>query len=691
MLFAGGKAWAAFKIAGLAGDLLTWATNTGRATVATEAHTVASAANTAGQRVNTAAQNENTAAIARNAAARATATTAGTAGAAAQAALGAQTAATAGQVAKAGIVWRGFTGLFGPWGIVLATLLPEIKSIGVAIGETAAKWMGWEKVLKDSEEKIRAQEDATKRMIEAQVRQNQVLQEARDRQFELSKASRGLIANFDELRGKGDSAAEAVGKIGKDFDLSTMPGIRDATAVLDKLLSDGKLTADQFRAAWEKALDGKDLAVFEVEARAALTGTAREVERLAQIMDASLRAAVKRTGVEFEVLRGGVGAASRSAANDIDVIINGLDKLKAEGVDTARVLALQFGKAISTADSEQALEDLRLKIEAVRRTLGDKIADGLLDQAKQKSDALRDSLDNVLPGIQGVREAMRALGVTSDETFKNTAAQSEKAYRTLRESGTASARELAEGFKRYAADAIAANNGIASSTLQTEAAMRGLVISTDGTGRAVIQTAAEAEKAIGRLAGAYDKAGAAAERSGARAVAAIERQAAAVENLTSDGFKANADGSAAGQFNNTLPVNQAYAIVEKLRNGELSAADLGAAQAAVRQAKNAQQWIDNASSVNAGAVSVDARTSTEALLREVQRALATVQAMTNPKDSAGINSTQPGAAPAPRESVRTVNINLPNRRASVRVASQADSDTLASVLRGLETAAGSSS
>lgn len=699
VLYAAGKAWAAFKIAGLAGDLLTWATNTGRATAATEAHTVASAANTAAQRTNTAAQIENTAAIVSNAAARANnvaataaGTAAATAGAAAQTALGAQTAATAGQVAKAGIVWRGFTSLFGPWGLVLAALLPEIKSIGVAIGETAAKMAGWGKALKDAEDRARAEEAATKAQIEAKTRLNRVLQEARDKQFELTKAAGGLIANFDQLRSKGDSAAEAIGKIGKDFDLSTVPGIRDATAVLDKLQADGKLTAEQFRAAWAKALDGKDLAVFEVEARAALAGTTREVERLAQIMDATLRAAVSRTGVEFEVLQGRVGSAARSAANDIDIIINGLERLKAEGVDTTRVLATQLGKAINTADSEKALEDLRLKIDTVRRTLGDKIADGLLDQAKQKSDALRDSLDNVLPGIQSVREAMRALGVTSDETLKHTAAQSEQAYRTLTQSGTASARELTEGFKKYAADAIAANNGVASSTIQTEAAMRGLVVSADSTGRNVIQTAAEAEKAIGRLAGAYDKAGAAAERSSAQAVAAIKRQAAALENLTADGFKANADGSAAGQFNNSLPVNYAHAIAEKLRKGELSADDLGAAKAAAKQAQDSQAWLDSARTLNAGAVSLDAMASTQALVRETQRALEIVQDMAGRKDERGsMDSQRPSTAQTPRETIKTLDIKINGQSRRVRVASQADSNTLTGILRDLESAAGSAS
>ena len=80
----------------------------------------------------------------------------------------------------------------------------------------------------------------------------------------------------------------------------------------------------------------------------------------------------------------------------------------AQGLDAGRVLTASFVNAINTADSEKALETIRAKVEEVRSVLGDKIADGLLDQAKEKAEALADALDKATPGINSVREAMAA-------------------------------------------------------------------------------------------------------------------------------------------------------------------------------------------------------------------------------------------------------------------------------------------
>ena len=95
---------------------------------------------------------------------------------------------------------------------------------------------------------------------------------------------RELDKQFDALVEKGDTAAEALGKIGKDFDLSSAPGIRDATLVLDGLVAQGKITATQFRDAWASALKDVNLAEFEVRARQALSNTQEDAQRLQQAL-----------------------------------------------------------------------------------------------------------------------------------------------------------------------------------------------------------------------------------------------------------------------------------------------------------------------------------------------------------------------------------------------------------------------
>lgn len=533
-----GKLWAAIKIAGLASDFGAWALKTLSATTAVEANTVAVGANTLAQRGNSAAVAANAAAQAANTTATAASTAAKAANAAswasiatfagqatsatqaATAATAASTAAVAGKTAGLGLLGgalRGVTSLLGgPVGLIATVVLfsGEIKrgatavfEWGMSFTEAGQKLKQYDQSLRDAEARARLAAEAAKEHQAALERQAAALEQARIKSFELSKEAMGLVAQFDKLRKDGDSAAEAIGKIGKDFDLSNVPGIKNAAAVLDMLVADGKLSAEQFRAAWAKALDGKDLAQFEVLARAAFSGAAREGERVGQLLDATVREAVRRTGLDFEQLQGKIGAASRSALNDLDAIVGGLDRLKSQGVDTGRVLAASLTKAIDTADSQKAIDEVRARVESLRKELGNKVADGLLDQIKAKAEAVKDALDKAVPGVTSLREAMKQLGVVSDESLRNTAATSKQAYDAMTTSGKASARELSEGFRRAAEEAIAANNGIAPSWVTAQAGVRGFKLEADGAGKTILRSMADAKKAVEGVGDAAGRAG----------------------------------------------------------------------------------------------------------------------------------------------------------------------------------------
>ena len=557
-LTAAGKAWAAIKISGLVADFARWATSTLAATKELEVNTAAAARNTVAQQANTAASAQNTVAQASNT----TATTANTAARAANAkawgdigaftraagaAQGVATAATtantaavaanAAQAAKAGIVWRGASALMGPWGIAVAALTPEILGLGQALGEQAAKWMGYGKVIEDAERQMRVADEAAKVHAESLRRNNALMEEARSRQFDLGKESRGLVSKFDQLRQSGDSAADAIAKIGKDFDLSNAAGIRSATAALDKLAADGKLSASELQTAWAQALDGKDLAKFEILARqafasagqeanklrvqieeaiskgaspevikamqdrleGAMAAAGRETERVAQMMDQTLREAVRRTGLDFTDLQGRMTTASRSVINDLDVVINGMGRLKEEGVDTGRVLEASFVKALNTADSQQAVEEVTNRIEELRGKLGERVADGLLDQAKDKLQQLKKAADEAKPGINSLEEALGKLGVTSDKALKDVAAKSKAAYTYMVETGKGSAREMSGSFKKMADDAIAANDGVADEFVKSQASVRGWRIEVDQAGKATAVAANDSKRALDGL------------------------------------------------------------------------------------------------------------------------------------------------------------------------------------------------
>lgn len=639
-LMMAGKAWAAIKIAGLAADVYRWATASAAATTAVQANTAAVGTNTAAHVANAAAQR---------------------ASAAAGSAAGAAGGAVASGAAKASGAVSGLATTLFRMNAALA-IVANSPEIGTWLGEGIAKWQGYGKVIKDAEDRLRLQEEASRSNAAQQRAMAIALQDARDKQFQLSKEATGLVGKFDEMRTKGDSAAEAVGKIGKDFDLASVKGIADAGAVLDKLRADGKLTAQQFQDAWAQALKGEDLAVFETKARAAFSGATREADRLAAVLDGSAREAIRRTGLEWEVLAGGSGKASQSAINDTEAIIASLDRLKAQGVDTGTALAASIGRGIETADSQKSIDALRGQIEAMRKQLGDKVADGLLVQLNTQADALRVKLDQLKPGIQSVAEAMSLFGLKSAEAMKATADNSRQAYEVLRNSGVASADQLRTAFTKMAEDAIAANKGIAPSWLDTEDAILRNREAVEHFGRSAVDSydrAGRAAKDFQRIAASDDR------RSRATGVIGPSQE---IKSTTGNTREERLAGE------NAVDMNLQFQLRDKLKAGTLGAADLGAIKTVIETLKQQQAINASASKLSAGFMSTEGlrdAASWQATRAQLEQVVANLEGAT--RGGGGKNTTH------------NVKLELPGGdKSEVGVASEGDAKTLVDTLARLK-------
>jgi tape measure domain-containing protein len=695
-----GQVFAAYKALNLAADFLGFNAAVQASTVATTQNTAATATNTVAKQTSVVTTTEQAAASARAAgslaflsqasAANTVVTNTNTAAQVSNAlAVEAGGKASAAAAAGAGIFGGGLAAItraFAP--LALLDIALSFKNYGTAIGEAAAKLIGY----KDRTDEIAKSEKLAAAQAEelatARKRQAAADKDAADARFGLTKRGAELVANFDELIKKGDSANEAIGKIGKDFDLAKVAGIKDATAVLDKLLADGKLTASEFKKAWSDALKGADLAVFETQARAALSGTAREAERLAQMLDATLREAVKRTGLDFDVISGGMGKAARSAINDTDAIVKGLDSLKKQGVDTGQALAASIGKSINAADSKPAIDAVRAQIESLRTVLGHKITDGFLDQAKLKANELADALDKAKPGVNSLREAMAELGMKSRDELQATASKATAAFDTIKVAGQQEGESYA-GWQARKADAakvmldriIAANGGIATEAVKTRAAMEGLELSVDSVGKTTVRAMADGKKGVDDLSASFRSAGDAADDM-ARHVAA----AAAI----ADKYGAPKGGSVTGNNRDERLAGQAatdgsgaFALRAKQRAGTLSGADLQTAEAVLAAAEFNKRMLEK----NATAYSIEGTlsvfeelNSAKMILEEVKRKAGTAQ------PGAGNAGT---AAPAAANSTYVVKLDFGNGSVqNVNVASANDAQVLIGALQQARSAAG---
>lgn len=154
---------------------------------------------------------------------------------------------------------------------------------------------------------------------------------------------------------------------------------------------------------------------------------------------------------------------------------------------------------------------------------------------------------------------------------------------------------------------------------------------------------------------------------------------------TSDGFKANKDGSAAGGFTNTLVTKTAFDLVEKSRAGLLTAADLEMANEGFRQAQEVMRYIQN---TQAGFASQIARSSSEAIYQGAKSALEQVNRLVAIEAEASAEPRVPKnqtaiPTPTPTTSNKTITVRLQNGNTteSVTVANQAQADALIRALQ----------
>ncbi len=172
-----------------------------------------------------------------------------------------------------------------------------------------------------------------------------------------------------------------------------------------------------------------------------------------------------------------------------------MDELKNKGVDVGRALDASISNAINTATNQQELDALKLKIEDLRGVLGSKVADGLLQQAGQQLIDVKNKADEARSGINSTAEAFSLFGMKTPEQLKGVAEQYKQAFTEMENSGQATLHQQQEAFKQYAEKAIAANKGIADSTITTQAYMLGLEVQVDATGKATVSKLGEIQQA----------------------------------------------------------------------------------------------------------------------------------------------------------------------------------------------------
>lgn len=568
-----GKAVAAYIAIDLAKSLYSRAAAAAAAAAAQAKETTATVAATTAVGANTAAVVANTAAKTANAAATGASALAwgtleknvrlgGTA--AAEASKGVGVLGTAFGLARGGA--GALLSAVGGLPTVLAAVVLNARELGTWIGESAAKMLG----ARDRSDELAAADkrltEESRRAAAAKAEQAQRTQQAADAALGLNEASKRLVTEFDGLIKKGESVSDALAKIAKNLELGNLQGIQDAITALDALAVQGKITGNQVRESLAAALKGEDLANLKIQARAAFDETEQGARRFAAALAAIDTEALRRAGTSIEELRTGFSSAAVSAVNDVDAIVEAINRLGLAGEDAQAAIVRALGAATNAAETERAIDALIQKITLLgeQGTLsGNQLQDAFqkaIDKAIQFADtetelrkieqkirdiiaanpemarAFESSLETlkrkvieVSPYLRQLEDDAKRLGVTLSQSTTQGTEASIRAYERLKLSGKLTTGELQQAFVNLAKEAIAAAGGQIPEWVKVEAAMRGVTVGTDAAGRAVIQYGTDGVAAMNAVG------------------AAIQSQIGSLSSLTDAARKANEELSVLGK------------------------------------------------------------------------------------------------------------------------------------------------
>ena len=313
-----------------------------------------------------------------------------------------------------------------------------------------------------------------------------------------------------------------------------------------------------------------------------------------------------------QTARDGFDGLSRSfdaggkAAADAQASISALAKETAAGAAAAAAAGAAYQtKANADLVAQQASDQHRAAIATLRAEYDALIAAGNLQEAAKKFQEIEKAQRGVAKAADDAAAAIAAaykdLGIVTDASLREAADRGKKNFDLLKASGTASAREIADGFADAAKKAIAANDGIAPSWVKAEAATRGYRVEVDEAGKATLEAVQKATSGLGDVTQGHRGAASAAREqvssvqalgsaytdAGAKAMAAQGQFLAAAQ------AQKNADTSASS-ITNRKPSEQQFvwtrsAIIDYLQQAGLE--DVVAEELS-KQFLNAQGGVD---------------------------------------------------------------------------------------------------
>ena len=274
-----------------------------------------------------------------------------------------------------------------------------------------------------------------------------------------------LAAAFYQAAEQGKGAGEALKSALAQVKVESPEGIGEILRGLDQIQGSARATGEEIRTGLVERLQGLtagELADFATMAEIAFNRGKLSAEQFAFAIDTQLDAALLKAGVSATTAADGMTSKFRESADNVSLITEQLDTLRARGVDTDRVFMDLITKTIGQAGTRREFDFLAEQVQrfADKAGLAQSEVDKLLTLIQQKS-------DGSLPGINSLAEAFGRLGMKSREALKQTEESAREAFEYIRNNG-GTLREQEAAWARYAEAAKAANGGVLPPLLRVQ-------------------------------------------------------------------------------------------------------------------------------------------------------------------------------------------------------------------------------
>jgi tape measure domain-containing protein len=305
-----------------------------------------------------------------------------------------------------------------------------------------------------------------------------------------------------------EDAASAIGVLAAAAQVKLPPIAKTAqqqAAAMADLAAKSKDAAQRIGDEIPKAiakLSGPELQRFRDTFVGALGSATDKAGLLQRVLVETGRRAAQALGVDVARATATLSEEFVAAQDNLALLVRSVDALKSAGLDAGRVVGEALRKMADTTRSQAEIDALRARVEALGKA-------GVIsrDQVRELLDVIRTKAEEAAKGLDKLAEAYRFFGLTGRDELQRVAAESARQWALIRTDATLSLEQKQAAFRRYASDAIAANGGVADSSIKSEAQALKVAIQVDKTGKATVAAMGEAAKAVDEVAKKFNDLG----------------------------------------------------------------------------------------------------------------------------------------------------------------------------------------